>query len=361
MAKDDVSHPSIEFGLHASDWAMQAPMMNLLAERSFRIQNDDVLVFKNHASILTARLQKMGIQVKHTQALELVSELHDQSDWNRLQDKLKKSQPKKSRASSAAMQSDAFFIAGPQGSGRTEALKTLFELECAEGHTSPVFISISGDGQIYRGEVDRFISSFAVMTDSYDSDGIEGLNPDRIFNYSTQQPGILFNMVPVKKGDRSGVGLSMAQLFKSFSTYLQIHLRNDLGSVLVDGISEVPEAERRQLYTSLAEMATVFKKTFRRAVFTSNVPAAAQVRDELGMTLFNLIHADLCKANGEAAGFCPAQAIRDSHNWASQSLADREVVADIAWCAFRNACLYQHDLGEPGRASQLPATKHFAL
>ncbi|MBI6882317.1 glyoxalase superfamily protein [Pseudomonas putida] len=315
------------------------------------MQKDDVSVVKSHASILTERLKKMGIQIKRTKALELVSELHDQSDWNRLQAKLKKSQPKKPRASTAAAQCDAFFVVGPQLSGRTEALKTLFELECAEGHTSPVFISISGDAQVYKGEVDRFVSQRSVMTINYDSNGVKDFNPDKSFGHTVERPGVLFNMVPVRKGDRTGVGHAIAQLFTSLSGYLPYHLRDNVGSVLVDGIHEAPEAEQELIYAGLAEMAKSFKKTFRRAVFTSDVPAAAYVRDQLGMVVFNMIHEDLCEANEEAAGFWPVQSSKKPHKWASESLADREVIADIVWWSFRNAQIYHDEWGEPGRAN----------
>lgn len=315
------------------------------------MQNDDVSAVKNHASILAERLKTMGIQIKRTQALELVSELHDQSDWNRLQAKLKKPQTKKSRASKAENQRDVFFIVGSQGSGRTEALKTLFELECAEGCTSPMFISISGDAQIYKGEVDRFVSQRLVVTINYDSKGITDLSYDQCYGYTVERPGVLFNMVSVRKGDRAGVGQAISQLFSRLHGTLPGHLRESVGSILVDGIYEAPEVEQEAIFLSLAEMAESFKKTFRRAVFTTDVPAKAHVRDQIGMTLFNVIHSDLCEVNEDAVGFWPLSESRGPHKWSSQSLADRQVIADVSWWSFRNACIYCDEWGEPGRAN----------
>lgn len=294
------------------------------------MQNPDVVAIKKHASILMESLESMGIKIKRTQALEVIAQLENRTDWNRLQAKLKLTHTNRPVAKLAAAPSEAIFYVSDNRDYRTELLKTLFELECADGMTSPLFISISGDGHLERDGIDFFMAKSDRISIQY---GVHGMG----YTKESSSPsgcavgrGILINLKSSTKGSRAGAGLAITQLLRNLWDHAPHHFKGRIGSVLIDSVHQVPQDELDEIFCALGEFARGHDIPLLRLVCSTSTPITASSLARLGLkTLY------VSNSNTECMGSTASDLIAHPgmmHYYDSPvDLHDLAIVPHVAW------------------------------
>jgi hypothetical protein len=295
------------------------------------MQDDHIKAVKTHATILIESLKPHGVALKKTEAIEIISQLQGRLDWNRLRAKLKTPPPTKPPVNKADLPPDAMFIVG-RSKQKTEILKTLFELECAEGVTAPILVSIAGSGHTFGLEADSFFSRLPRITVTYDAAGIVSLNGSDHCNGK----GLLVNLISSAKGSRAGAGHALSQLFNCQRTDLRAGIGLPIGSLLVDDLHQITdEVEFAEAAGAIREYVKSSSDTFRRLVITSEDFVPKTLQSHFGTKFYYLRSRDL----GRPSHLNPDQIIwvaspksdLSNCNWESQSLSDRSIVADICW------------------------------
>jgi hypothetical protein len=242
------------------------------------MQDDHIKAVKTHASILIDSLKPHGVALKKTEALEIISKLQGRLDWNRLRAKLQTQAPAKPPVNQAGQLVDAMFIVAGRGRKKTEILKNLFELECAEGETAPIMISIAGSAHTLRLEADVFFSRTPRVTVTYDSAGILKVE----WGDHCNGKGLLVNLISAVKGSRVGAGYALSQLL----TCHRVNLRSGIGvkfGSLLDQITD--EQELLEAAGAIGDYAQSHSDTFRRLVVTSEVEVPKKCQKSFGMTI----------------------------------------------------------------------------
>lgn len=343
---------SIEFGLQPAIGQRKHPEIPLVTTE-LRMQDDDIQVVKTHASILIESLKPYGITLKKSQALEVMANLENRTDWNRLRAKLKSFiQPQRSPRAEGTKPS-AFVVPCQSDRDNTEILKTLFELEYAEGSTAPVLISVGGSGHIFEYGADTFFKKIPRVTITYDCAGIvEVRAPDLI-----PVKGLLVNLVSLTPGSRAGAGFALAQLLRCQRQHIRL-AGAQVGTVLIDDLHQInDETELADAAHALRSYAADHIESFRRLVVTSDSEISKAVQNSAGMDfhwIISQIHGRPPSADPELTHWVAdyRSTRKSDREWRSSSLGDASVVADISWWvwASRN---FQRENGE-SRISGLP-------
>jgi len=233
------------------------------------MQNDYVSVAKTHASLLVESLKEQGILLQKSQALEIISNLHSRTDWNRLRARLTRLGHSKAAHGAVADQpAKAFFLFGEEGSGKTDALKTLFEIEFVDGETAPIMISVAGNGHITDGGQDEFFKKCERITLMYDEDGITDVDKKNRSAPINMSGGLLVNLVSTVKGSRQGAGNALAQFLIGYESYILISGLRKFGSLLIDDYDQIEKSERLEVGLAASKFASSGKH-FRRLVFAA--------------------------------------------------------------------------------------------
>lgn len=300
------------------------------------MQNDSVSVVKTHASILIESLKEQGITIKKTQALEIMSRLENRTDWNRLRARLKNlDDPKEKKLAKKTELFDCFVLLAPGGSSKTEGLKALFELECADGATSPVMICMSGDGHTLGNEKDINLDYCDSIVLKYDEFGIieecQGPWKERF-----RQPhnGWIVNMVSTKKGSRVGAGLAVSQFLKAFPDALDKVPKQRVGTVMIDGFEQIKHEEASAVCRSIRQFFGRSDEAFRRLLVSSRRLMTKENAKDLEMQIKHLSPATQpyqWDTEGVSVENLAEITFHRRYGWKSESLSDPLVVADMYW------------------------------
>jgi hypothetical protein len=245
-----------------------------------------------------------------------------------------------------------------KGKEKTEILKTLFELECAEGVTAPIMVSIAGSGHTFGLEADGFFSRLPRITVTYDGAGIVNLNGSDHCNGK----GLLVNLTSSVKGSRAGVGYALNQLFNCHRTDLKAGIGLPLGSLLIDDLHQITDDfEFFEAAGAIREYAQSNSDTFRRLVATSEVDISKNRQSFFGMNFFFPVKLEQAKpvsANSEQTILVQGAKSSDLDLFPceSTSLADRSIVADICgWIWYLEARFGKIGVGNGiSRAARFP-------
>jgi hypothetical protein len=321
------------------------------------MQDDHIKAVKTHAAILIETLKPHGVALKKTEAIEIISQLQSRLDWNRLRAKLKTPVAAKPQANQEATLPDAMLVVG-RGMEKSEILKTLFELECAEGVTAPILVSIAGKGHTHGLGADIFFSRLPRITVSYDGSGIVSVNGSDHCNGK----GLLVNLTCSVKGSRAGAGYALSQLFNCHSSSLKEGIGLPLGSLLIDDLDQITDdLEFFEAAGAIREYAQSKSDTFRRLVATLEAGAPKNRQSCFGMNFFYPVKLE----QGVPEFANPKQIIRvpkvvssnlDIFPFESDSLSDRSIVADICgWIWYLNSRYGDIGVGKGvSRAASVP-------
>lgn len=291
------------------------------------MQNELVGAVKSHATILIEHLKRYGITIKRTQALEVISNLQAQTDWNRVRARLCDDPiQQKSAEPSLPLGLDRIqtcaVVARPR-SGKTEVLKTIACLESADRSALPVFICLSGGGHINDGNYDQRIPAFSRWCIHYDSNGIVNIEkPTGGFNL-----GVMINFQSRVRGDRSGLKEAFLEFFKLHSARLSEYR---IGSVLIDEFSRLSPSDEIEVLEAAARFCLELTPSARRLIIACQVPL--QNREIRGVDLSYVTEIDY---PGHFPGQIPtAVAPSNSYedfppDWDSESISDHRIVVDI--------------------------------
>ena len=303
------------------------------------MQDDDIKVVKNHASILIESLKPYGVVLKKSQALEVMSKLENRTDWNRLRVKLQNlAKPKKSSRPTGTTK-DAVFIVGGVRTDKTEILKTLFELESLDGATAPVLFSVSGSGHTFGSKPDEFFRMSERLTVTYDCNGVIGTQEQsyRPFQSVLGSKGLLVNFVSSIKGSRVGVGFAIAQILKDHKEMLPFYCRDKVGSLLIDDFHQIAEDELIEVTAAIRGFAEIQESTFIRMVATSTRGLEKSLHCQLDM---NLKHLKISGTKQPIAVSPETLSILPEHEkrvekgtiaCRAESLLDAGIIPDVAW------------------------------
>ncbi|WP_274644853.1 glyoxalase superfamily protein [Pseudomonas serbica] len=283
------------------------------------MQNDYVVVAKSHANLLVESLKKQGITLKKAQALEIISSLHNRTDWNRLQSKLKGlSKPGSNTKPTTINTYDAFLIDGYSSKGvPLETLRSLFELECADGETSPVMIAVAGDGHTYNGRIDDYFNSRERLTITYDADGVV-----EIFHSGYSKSGLLINLVPEKRGARHGAGLALAQFLNNTGHKYSLDFRQRIGTLMISDFGQFEEVELDGIFAAINGFALRKVNTFRRFIATTHNYKIMDYLNSIGMNAQRISYQDPAYQPSSMDTSYHFQFVR------ATSLEDRTIVTD---------------------------------
>ncbi|WP_408602178.1 hypothetical protein [Pseudomonas sp. PLMAX] len=302
------------------------------------MQDDDIKVVKNHASILIESLKPHGVVLKRSQALEVMSKLENRTDWNRLRVKLQNLAKPKKPSRPTETTTDAVCIVGGSRTDKTEILKTLFELESLECATAPILFSVSGSGHTFGSQSDDFFRKSERLTITYDRNGVIGaeeLNYRSFFRESGSK-GLLVNFVSLTKGSRLGVGFAIAQVLKDHQAMFPFYCRGKVGSLLIDDFHQIGEEELIEVTAAIRSFAKD-QPFFIRLVATSTCGFATPLHSQLDMNLTHLMSPRTRIPTEVSVGTLSVltdhekQVERRTLSCTADSLADARIVADVAW------------------------------
>ncbi|AYG47898.1 hypothetical protein DV532_26815 (plasmid) [Pseudomonas sp. Leaf58] len=229
------------------------------------MQNEYVSAVKTHASVLVEHLNRYGIKLKKTQAIEVIANLQGQTDWNRVRAKLtgveKKLMPE---LPAGAKPLRAMILLGRPGIGKTEALKTIVELEQADSQTNSLFICLSGSAHVYLDEQDSISYHSNNFDVHYSSTGIiKTTGRLRLPN----KP-ILINMISDERGSRHGLKQSLISfLIQNKELFQSVRI----GSVLIDELHCLQAEEEREIIETVAWFSATLPRPIRQLVMVSQV------------------------------------------------------------------------------------------
>lgn len=320
------------------------------------MKKDYVTVAKDNASVLIETLKGMGIPLKRTQALEIVSQLQARTDWNRLQAKLKEFRREPVSKPQSAMAFDACFVVARPGEGKTETLKTLYEIECIDNQRLPILVCMAGGVHTYKMQRDlsRKMTRSTRLTIQYDQDGILSCETyERTSHIADPGTGLLVNFVSSVRGERKGAGQALAQFLDQIKNYLPSHLDEaKLGSLLIDEFHQIAENECDELFQSVNQYVTTHSQSFNRLVVATQVGvsqaivqnlalkkaifASSEIRNQFALRDVNLKHVPFMQR--ERHGFL----------WKSESFEDYRAVSDVFAVSMDIANAGPKDLRENG-------------
>jgi hypothetical protein len=299
---------------------------------SFRMQNDSVSVVKTHASILIESLKDLGITIKKTQALEIMSKLENRTDWNRLRARLKNLDEPQAKKPAKRNKLDCMVLLAPANARKTEALKALFELEYKDNETCPVMICMSGDGHTLGNGRDHYIYRHTRITVTYDEFGIVG--DAEIKGASVKgNYGLIVNLVSKHKGQRVGAGLALSQFLKSFSTAVAPELEKQVGTLMVDGFEQIDLTERDGVFSQISAFCEQNQESVRRVVMSSREVISSSNASNLNMSVSYIVKNIQLYPELEGKKNCKelASSFHSFYHWKSSSLSDPLIVEDMFW------------------------------
>ena len=314
------------------------------------MQNDYVVVAKNHANILVEALKNQGVTLKKAQALEIISDLHSRTDWNRLQSKLKGlNKPGSQTKCSGASTFDAFFIYGFSTKGvPLETLRSLFELECADGETTPVMIAVAGDGHTYNHVVDRYFNNRERLTITYDADGVVDISHNGYLG-----KGLLINLVSEKRGKRHGAGLALAQFLNNRENKYSLDRRQRIGTLMISDFGQIEESECAEVCEAISGFSKSKISTFRRLIATTHKSNALDFVGDLGMHVKELFYSETAESANPTVAIDTRFMPRTIY---ASSLEDPSVVNEtLTWLRAIALVAYEEYFGSTeSRAKRIP-------
>lgn len=304
------------------------------------MQNEYVSAVKTHASALVEHLNRYGIKLKKTQAIEVIANLQGQTNWNRVRAKLNGVEEVRTPELPVGNKPlRATMLLGRPCIGKTEALKTIFELEKADSQSNPLFLCLSGSAHVYQNERDTISQNTNNFDVYYSSAGIEK-TASRI---RLENAPIMINMVSSVRGSRYGLKHAVISfLIQNKEIFQNVRI----GSVLIDELHCLQVDEEREIIETLAWFSATLSKPIRQLVMASQVmPSLKAVVP--GVELKLLVDSRFTPTNkwtfdGKFA--FPHERVgqvfqRDGHGagvwadprlpWKSQSIDDEALIKDI--------------------------------
>lgn len=288
------------------------------------MQNELVGAVKSHATILIEHLQRYGITIKRTQALEVISNLQAQTDWNRVKAKLS-DVPVKRIVDKTPVSGllPTCMLVSRTGSGKTEVLKTIVELETADRSFFPVFICLSGAAHIDENGLDRRLPSLSRWEIQYDGNGYFHVTKPT----SSSGLGAMINFRSRARGDRTG-------LKEAFLAFMGSHGSNlstkPIGSVLIDEFSRLQPEDETEVLETAARFCLNQQIPAKRLILAGQVPLRGQKPEEVDLS-YVMEHDYPCFMPNEV----PTQVVMPLNSdgfppdWESESPSDPRLVADI--------------------------------
>ncbi|MDT8925225.1 hypothetical protein RBE51_20745 [Pseudomonas taiwanensis] len=236
------------------------------------MQNEYVSAVKTHASVLVEHLNRYGIKLKKTQAIEVIANLQGQTDWNRVRAKLsgvaERCTPE---LPAGATPLRAFMLLGRPGIGKTEALKTIVELEQADGQTNSLFICLSGSAHVYLDEQDSISHHSNNFDVHYSSTGLTKVSGRLRL---TNKP-ILVNMISDERGSRQGLKQALISFLIQNK---EIFKAVPIGSVLIDEIHCLQAGEECEIIETVAWLSATLPKPVRQLVMANQGTPCAKAQ-----------------------------------------------------------------------------------
>jgi len=230
------------------------------------MQSENISAIKSHASILIEHLQRYGITLKKTQALEVVSNLHAQTDWNRVSAKLKTL-----GKSSASIQNKpsqplpTCFLIGRPGVGKTEVLKTIVQLESADKSALPVLVCLSGSAHIDGHSIDRRLPALNRWTVHYDEQGLTHVDsPDAL-----SDSGKMINFVSLIRGGRLGLKEAFVQFMREYAEQMSC---GKIGSFIIDEFARLPKEDELDVINAAVRFCAGQPVPVRQLLIASQTP-----------------------------------------------------------------------------------------
>jgi hypothetical protein len=317
------------------------------------MQNEHTSSVKKLAKKLIESLQGQGIELKNTQALEIISKLQNGSDWNRLSAKLRGNTLSPGKPKNLA----ALVMVAPPGYGKSEAMRTLFEIECIDGATCPLYISLTGFAHISGNrpsERDAFLTQKDLLTVVYDRSGIVSVNavlttPCRVGTGK----GVLVNLVANDRiKSEEGIAVTLVQLLERLEQYLPGSIANQIGSVLID---DYEMYEPKHVDAALKAIGAFLQRlpTARRLVISSQIALPTSSLSSLGFPL----HYVVSPSSIDWYSNDVSKVLKDQ-SWSSTSINDHAIVSDLYWqsvnTVFHRLSYLYHQNGQ-SRLHRLPS------
>lgn len=296
------------------------------------MQNEHITAAKSLATNLVETLATQGIDLKRTQALEVISRLQNHSDWNHLSAKLKDRVKQQVKSKDLA----AFALIARMGYGKTEAMRALFELECADGETCPLLIDVGGYGAVANFcSKDPYLSGKDRLTLFYDHTGI--VHVEKAFTDLCRRPagkGLVVALKPLENGHalQKFSGVALRQFLGNPEKYVRSALLKRIGTVFLDEFHRLEDQN-----IACCEVLGRFMKGLeipRRLVIGSQSILTPEASEAIGMPLYHLIpepEQDFFRCKWPWV----YKALPETQPWESESLDDHRVVGDLFIWSFR--------------------------
>lgn len=282
------------------------------------MKNDLIVAAKSHASILTEHLSRFGIKIKRTQALEVIANLHAQTDWNRFSAKLADAKPTQTDSSTITKGPLLTqFVLGRPGAGKTEVLKTVLTLEEKEAYSRPILICLSGSAHTYKNGLDRLLPKVSRWDVAYDEDGMTGSN----FN-NVHASAFLINFKPSVTGSRKGLRLAFEQFMAQFFDEVK-HFK--IGSLMIDEFSCLPPEDESLVLSSAAHFCGRLDRPVRQLLIASQVMAL----DALSVPGLDVRHIAESFSDHYNSSVPTTYVAARGQDWKAQSIDDPCLVTDI--------------------------------
>ncbi|WP_338923713.1 glyoxalase superfamily protein (plasmid) [Pseudomonas silesiensis] len=294
------------------------------------MQNEHIAAAKNLATNLIEILAAQGIDLKRTQALEVVSKLQDHTDWNRLSAKLKgRGKQGKSRETAA------FALISRPGYGKTETIRALFELECADGETCPLLIDVGGCGTLADlvGK-DPFMVARDRIKLFYDNTGI--VHVEKTYTDLCREPvgrGLVVDLWPLGNYHelRKFSGVALAQFLDNPAKYVREPLLKRIGTVFLDEYHRLEDQD-----VACCEAMGRFIKgltNLRRVVIGTQLVLTPEATEAIGLPFCHLIPEPELVFRQHKWPWV-YRALPKDLPWESESLDDHRVVSDLLMKSF---------------------------
>jgi hypothetical protein len=324
------------------------------------MQNEHISAVKNLATTLTKALDGQGIKLKHTQALEIVSKLQNHTDWNRLNAKLRGKDSIHPPATNLA----AFGLVAPCGYGKSEVMRALFEIECVDGATCPLYICITGCAHQSGGRIwgnDDFLAKKDRLTVIYSRSGIVSVKSDLTAPCRAGTgKGVLVNFRPqddVFLGD--GVIAAFVQMLENLEHYLPKNISGRIGTVFVDEFHRF-EMDAGASDVAMQALGSYLRRmpSARRLVIASQIAVVSSAIPLLGIPFSYVLEPGRLKwLSNDMNDVQKIDQTLANIRWTSKSIDDHAIVHDLFWQSVNTVRyrLYYHQNGD-SRLNRLPDT-----
>lgn len=292
------------------------------------MQNELVVAAKSHATALTEHLARYGIKIKRTQAIEIIANLQGQADWNRVRDKLQEAPVRTPKPAMPASNVECSILLGRSGMGKTEALKTLLELDVADDQMAPLFICLGGGAHTYNNQRDNFGFDLNQWSITYNEEGI-------VSTTELTAPGIrkgyLVNFISEAKGIRDGLKEALVEfLSEMFPTHF-VSTKRRLGFILLDEFNFFSDESEREIFNSLAALSKALETPPRGIVLACQKPLCS-CPERLPIPTKYIIEGKWPHAKPENATFSFITVIDPNRpwlDWSSLSISDPKLIEDV--------------------------------